>query len=89
MITGNNISYAFDSITENEIKEVIRSGKDYVKFEMHITNIGGYATLEAVDYNEQERIEVEENGDIYCDLETLRRLWYESDSDNEFLREWL
>ena len=74
MITKDNLKYAISTVNSDQIKIAINVSKDYIKFELHNFNAGSYATIEEVDYNEQDEYILISNGQIYCDKDTFLQL---------------
>jgi len=76
MITSSNFA-SFVQTLEPETLKQIASGifeKDFIAFEAHIFNVGGYATLENVDYCEEREKECHDNGNLFCDVDDFLRL---------------
>ena len=74
MITPYNFTHALQTIDIADINEVINGNKDFIKLELHTFNIGAYATIEEVDYDEEEQESVTSNGNLYCDKDEFLRL---------------
>lgn len=74
MITPYNFTHALQTIDIADINEVINGNKDYIKLELHTFNIGSFATIEEVDYDEEEHESVTSNGNLYCDKDEFLRL---------------
>ena len=74
MITKDNLKYAISTVNPDQIKMVINGSKDYIKFELHMTNTGSYSTIEETDYNEEDEHNLQSNGQIYCDKNTFVQL---------------
>ena len=54
MITKDNLKYAIQTVSPDDIDVAINGSKDYIKFELHTFNVGSFATVEETDYNEEE-----------------------------------
>jgi len=54
MITKDNLKYAIQTVSPNDIDVAINGSKDYIKFELHTFNVGSFATIEETDYNEED-----------------------------------
>ena len=87
MITKDNLKWAFDTLTQDEVTSAMESNNDYVSLEMHISNVGSYTTLRNVDPDEQDQIE--SNGNLFMDKDSLLMLFKESDSVTPYLIEWI
>jgi len=87
MITKDNLKWAFDTLTQDEVTSAMESNDDYVALEMHTSNVGSYATLRSVDPDEQD--EIESNGNLFMDKDNLLRMFVESESVNPYLIEWI
>ena len=74
MITKDNLEYAISTVDPDRIRMAINGSKDYIKFELHNFNVGSYATIEEVDYNEADKNDLRRNGQIYCDKDTFLQL---------------
>ena len=89
MITSENLKYCFDNLNKKEIKKAMQSNKDYIKFELHIFNVGGFATIKAVHYSEKKENKITSNGNIFCDKDTFLQLFIESESKNKYLKKYI
>ena len=58
----------------NEITEQLDKQHDWVLMESHIFNVGGYATLESMDWNEDTQEYANDNGYLFCDKDTFVNL---------------
>ena len=74
MITKDNLKYAISTVNPDRIKIAINGSKDYIKFELHMTNTGSYSTIEETDYNKEDEHNLQSNGQIYCDKDTFLQL---------------
>jgi len=80
MITKDNLKYAIQTVSPDDIDVAINGSKDYIKFELHTFNVGSFATVEETDYNEEEEEELQSNGQIYCDKDAFLQLLEESEA---------
>lgn len=85
MITSDNISSVFNTLSEQDVENTMNSSHDYVILEAHVTNSGWFSTLSSAEFDEDEQNEVLANGGVYCDKDVLLQLFKESDSVNKFL----
>jgi hypothetical protein len=80
MVTAENFAYLVQTL-DKEVLDQIASGvfeKDYIAFELHITNAGGYASFENVDYCKDKKEECEDNGNLFCDVDDFLLLCNET-----------
>lgn len=74
MITKENLKYFIETIDPETMQIELDKPNDFVLLEAHIFNVGGYATIESMDYNEEVENEANANGHLYCDKDTFLRL---------------
>lgn len=83
MITNGNFAEFIQSLNKEDL-ESIASGeffeKDYVLMQAHVFNVGGYATIESVDYSEELEEEAHSNGNLLCDADDFLRLIEETNA---------
>tara|TARA_R110000772_G_scaffold35637_4_gene85791 strand:+ start:15493 stop:15762 length:270 start_codon:yes stop_codon:yes gene_type:complete len=89
MITANSLKEFFDSLNKKEIKKAMDSAKDYILFEAHIFNAGGYATIKAKHYSEKKERKATDNGNVFCDKDAFLQLFNESESENKHLKKYV
>ena len=80
MITKDNLKYAIQTVSPDDIDAAINGGKDYIRFELHTFNVGAFATIEETDYNEVDEENLQSNGQIYCDKDTFLQLLEDSEA---------
>ena len=85
MITAQNLSIAFNSLTKTQISEAMNSPHDYIS--MFISGNYEHVYLESSDYSEEENEEIQACGGVYTDKDEFLRLFKESESVNPFLIE--
>ena len=76
MITAKNFA-TFVQTLDKDVLDQIASGvfeKDFIAFEACITNVGGFATFENMDYCEKRHKECTDNGDLFCGVDDFLRL---------------
>ena len=81
MITEDNLKFAFENLNEEDCKQINGDG-DYLKFELHSTNVGSYSTLESVDYCPNINEELSSDGNLFIDKDDFLRLYTESGAEN-------
>ena len=82
-----DLKFAFEDLNAEQCEEINKDG-DYLKFELHIFNAGGYSTIESCDYSEEAEEEVETTG-VLIDKSDFLRLYQESDASNEHLDQYI
>lgn len=88
MITRDNLKFCFESLNEEEVDVLMNDNGDFVLFELHVFNAGGYATAVRMDYDEETEQEAHDNGQIFCDMDDFLRLYEESGANNEFFNKY-
>ena len=73
MITANFIA-AIKAIPQEDITHEINLPHDYVLFELHILNTGGFATIKSLDYDKEKEKEAVDNGNIFTDKDSFLML---------------
>ena len=74
MITKNNFQTLVETMRPNEITEQLDKKHDWVLMESNIFNVGAYATLESMDWNEDTQEYANDNGYLFCDKDTFVNL---------------
>ena len=74
MITKHNLKELIQTISPEHINEAINGKGDYILMECHTFNVGYFATITAIDYNEETETEASNNGNLYCDKDEFLRL---------------
>ena len=69
-----NFQTLVETMRPNEITEQLDKQHDWVLMESHIFNVGGYATLESMDWNEDTQEYANDNGYLFCDKDTFVNL---------------
>jgi hypothetical protein len=83
MITKGNfveLIRGLDSDTLNSFATGEFFEKDFVLMEAHIFNVGGYATVESVDYDESLEEEADAHGNLFCDADSFLQLLEETNA---------
>lgn len=88
MLTKHNLKFAFEDLSAEHCKEINEKG-DYLKFELHIFNVGGYCTIESCDYSGEVEEELNNSGNLLIDKSDFLMLYDESGANNEFLNEYI
>ncbi len=89
MITKDNLKFCFDNLNQDEVEKVMNSNTDYVLFELHVFNAGGFASAEPKEYNEDEEREANDNGQLFIDKDDWLRLFTECESTNQFFNDYI
>lgn len=74
MITRDNFQALVETMRPSEITEQLDKQHDFILMESHIFNVGGYATLESMDWNEETETYANDNGYLFCDKDTFVNL---------------
>lgn len=74
MITRDNLKYFIESIPTETIQEELDKPHDFVLLQAHIFNVGGYGTIESMDYDEEVDEEAQASGNIFCDKDNFLQM---------------
>ena len=74
MITKENIKYFIETIDPETMQNVLDEQHDFILLEAHIFNVGGYGTIESLDYDEAVEEEAAASGNLFCDKDEFLRL---------------
>jgi hypothetical protein len=74
MITKENIKHFIESIPTETMQSEIDKPHDFILLQAHIFNVGGYATIESLDYNEEVNENAQANGNLFCDKDAFLRM---------------
>ena len=74
MITKNNIKELIQTIKPSDIDAAINGSGDYILLEAHIFNVGAFATIESMDYDEEIEEDAAANGNLFVDKDAFLRL---------------
>ena len=74
MITRDNLKYFIESIPAETMQSELAKPNDFVLLEAHIFNVGGYATIESLDYDEDVDEDAQASGNLFCDKDTFLQL---------------
>ena len=74
MITRDNFQVLVETMRPSEITEQLGKQHDWILMESHFFNVGGYATLESMDWNEETQEYANDNGYLFCDKDTFASL---------------
>jgi hypothetical protein len=74
MITRDNIKEFIQTIPTETIQEELDKPQDFILLQSHIFNVGGYATIESLDYDEEVDEEAQASGNLFCDKDTFLQL---------------
>lgn len=90
MITENNIKEVLSSLQEEDVYQAMDSDLDYVAVRVHIYNTGYKATIEPMDYSDEDEVlEVIDSGNILIDKDEFLRLYVESGVYNKTIQEYI
>lgn len=71
MITKENFAELIRTIDPEILSAEIEKYHEYILMEVHIFNVGGYATVESADYSEELEEEADSTGNLFCDKDTF------------------
>lgn len=74
MITKDNIKYLIQTISAETMQEELDKPNDFILLQAHIFNVGGYGTIESIDYNEEVDEEAHAHGNLFCDKDTFLQM---------------
>lgn len=74
MITKNNIKHFIETIDHETIQSELDKPHDFILLQAHIFNVGGYGTIESMDYDEEVEQEAHANGNLFCDKDTFLQI---------------
>jgi hypothetical protein len=74
MITLENIKEVLQTLRPEEIENCMNELGDYILLEVHIFNVGGFATIESHEYDEEIEEEAHSNGQLFCDKDTFQNI---------------
>lgn len=74
MITKDNFAELIQTIEPEILMEEIEKDNDFILMEVHIFNVGGYATVESADYSEELEEEADSTGNLFCSKDDFLRL---------------
>jgi len=74
MITKENIKYFIESIPTETIQEELDKQHDFVLLQAHIINVGGYGSIESMDYDEEIQDDADANGNLFLDKDTFLQM---------------
>ena len=74
MVTKNNIKELIETIPTETMQTELDKPNDFILLQAHIFNVGGYGTIESIDYKEEVEEEAHANGNLFCDKDTFLQL---------------
>lgn len=74
MITRDNLKYFIETIDPETMQNVLDEQHDFILLEAHIFNVGGYGTIESLDYDEDVDKDAQASGNLFCDKDTFLQL---------------
>lgn len=74
MITRQNFKYYVQTIEYDDLQSELNKDNDYILLQTHIFNVGGYATIRSLDYDQATESEANANGWLFCDKDTFMQL---------------
>lgn len=74
MITIGNFAHLIQTIDPETLAEEMGKDNDFILMQAHIFNVGGFATVESIDYSEEMEEEAHSKGDLFCSKDDFLRL---------------
>jgi hypothetical protein len=74
MITKDNIKSLIETIPTETMQSELDKPHDFILLQAHIFNVGGYGTIESMDYNEEVDEEASASGNLFCDKDTFLQM---------------
>lgn len=74
MITKDNIKYFIESIPTETMQQELDKPHDFILLQAHIFNVGGYGTIESIDYDEEVDEKASASGNLFCDKDTFLQM---------------
>ena len=74
MITKDNIKSLIETIPTETMQSELDKPHDFILLQAHIFNVGGYGTIESMDYNEEVDEEAQASGNLFCDKDTFLQM---------------
>ena len=74
MITRDNLKYFIESIPTETMQEELDKSHDFILLQSHIFNVGGYGTIESMDYDEEVDEDAQASGNLFCDKDTFLQI---------------
>jgi hypothetical protein len=74
MITKDNIKDLIETIPTETMQSELDKPNDFILLQAHIFNVGGYGTIESMDYNEEVDEEAQASGNLFCDKDSFLQL---------------
>lgn len=74
MITKDNIKYLIETIPTETMQSELDKPNDFILLQAHIFNVGGYGSIESMDYDEEVDEKAQASGNLFCDKDTFLQL---------------
>jgi hypothetical protein len=74
MITKDNIKSLIETIPTETMQSELDKPHDFILLQAHIFNVGGYGTIESMDYDEEVEQEAHAHGNLFCDKDTFLQM---------------
>lgn len=74
MITKDNLKYFIESIPTETMQAELDKPNDFILLQAHIFNVGGYGTIESMDYDEGVDEGAQASGNLFCDKDTFLQM---------------
>ena len=74
MITKENIKSLIETIPTETMQEELDKQHDFVLLQAHIFNVGGYGSIESMDYDEEIEQDAHATGNLFCDKDTFLQM---------------
>jgi len=78
MITTANFKELIQTIRPEELQQEIDGMEDYILMEVHIFNVGGYATVKSMHYNTETDENASSTGNLFLDKDDFLMLLEET-----------
>lgn len=89
MITKNNLRQVMDELSKSDIDECMYSSKDYVAFEVHVSNGGFTSHAKPADWSANLNRELFNNGNMLIDKDEFLRLAEECGTTNPYFKAYI
>jgi hypothetical protein len=74
MITKDNIKHLVETINPETMQAELDKPHDFILLQAHIFNVGGYGTIESMDYDEEVDEQAQASGNLFCDKDTFLQM---------------
>lgn len=74
MITKQNLKEVIQTISTDNISKAILGDSDYILLQLHVYNVGGFGTIENVEYSEEAEQHANEKGNLFVSKDDFLQL---------------